>query len=285
MINAILNYTFMQNAIAAALLASIVTGIIGTIAIEKKLISMSGGIAHASFGGIGLGYLVGLEPIWGGLFFAVGSSVLISKISENKRIKADTLTGILWSFGMALGILFISLAPGYMPDMTSYLFGDILSVSKTAIYSMAAITAAIILTFVLLYNYLILYLYDEDYAKIRGINVGLLRWVVYIMIPIGIIVLIRVVGIILTIALMTIPTSVAKLFFKSFIKVVIGSIVISAVFCIVGLIVSYYANIPSGVCIIVISTVVYLILLATKNAVAKKQHIKRMHKESLIDEN
>ncbi len=130
MINAILNYTFMQNAIAAALLASIVTGIIGTIAIEKKLISMSGGIAHASFGGIGLGYLIGLEPIWGGLFFAVGSSVLISKISENKRIKADTLTGILWSFGMALGILFISLAPGYMPDMTSYLFGDILSVSK-----------------------------------------------------------------------------------------------------------------------------------------------------------
>ena len=105
------------------------------------------------------------------------------------------------------------------------------------------------------------------------------------MIPIGIIVLIRVVGIILTIALMTIPTSVAKLFFKSFIKVVIGSIVISAVFCIVGLIISYYANIPSGVCIIVISTVVYLILLATKNAVAKRQHIKRMHKESLVDEN
>ncbi len=148
---------------------------------------------------------------------------------------------------------------------------------------MAAITATIILIFVILYNYLILYLYDEDYAKIRGINVGLLRWIVYIMIPIGIIVLIRVVGIILTIALMTIPTSVAKLFFKSFIKVVIGSIVISAVFCIVGLIVSYYANIPSGVCIIVISTVIYLILLATKNAVAKKQHIKRMHKESLVD--
>ena len=140
MISAILKYSFMQNALIAALLASIVTGIIGTIAIEKKLVSMSGGIAHASFGGIGLGYLLGIEPIWGGLFFAAGSSVLISKLSENKKIKADTLTGILWSFGMALGILFIYLAPGYMPDMTSYLFGDILSVSKSAIIYMSAFT-------------------------------------------------------------------------------------------------------------------------------------------------
>ncbi len=283
MINAILKYSFMQNALIAALLASIVTGIIGTIAIEKKLISMSGGIAHASFGGIGLGYLLGFEPIWGGLFFAVGSSVLISKLSENIKIKADTLTGILWSFGMALGILFISLAPGYMPDMTSYLFGDILSVSKASIISMLIITAVIVFVFIALFNYLILFLYDEEYAKIRGINVNILRWVVYIMIPIGIIVLIRVVGIILTIALMTIPISISKLFYKSFAKVVISSIIVSALFCIIGLAVSYYANIPSGVCIIVLSTIVYLILLTTKSAIQKHQHAKRVHGDTSFD--
>jgi zinc transport system permease protein len=275
----------MQNALISALLASIVTGIIGTIAIEKKLVSMSGGIAHASFGGIGLGYLLGFEPIWGGLFFAMSSSILISKLSENTKIKADTLTGILWSFGMALGILFISLAPGYMPDMTSYLFGDILSVSKASIISMVVITAIILLVFIAFYNYIILYLYDEEYAKIRGINVEVLRWVIYIMIPIGIIVLIRVVGIILTIALMTIPISISKLFYKSFAKVVISSIIISALFCIIGLAVSYYANIPSGVCIIVISTIVYLTLLATKNAIQKRKHARKMHKETLIDNN
>lgn len=280
MIDAIVKYSFMQNAVIAALLASIVTGIIGTIAIEKKLVSMSGGIAHASFGGIGLGYLVGIEPIWGGLFFAVGSSVLISKLSENKKMKADTLTGILWSFGMALGILFIYLSPGYMPDMTSYLFGDILSVSKGAIIYMSVFTFVILMLFIMLYNYLILYLYDEEYTKIRGINIALLRWVVYIIIPIGIIVLIRVVGIILTIALMTIPTSIAKLFSKSFVKVVISSIIISVLFCMTGLIVSYYANIPSGVCIIIISTVIYLILLFTKNTVMKKKHAKKMHGKS-----
>ncbi len=284
MINAVLNYSFIQNALIAALLASIVTGIIGTIAIEKKLISMSGGIAHASFGGIGLGYLLGIEPIWGGLFFAVGSSVLISKMSQNEKFKADTLTGIMWSFGMALGILFISLAPGYMPDMTSYLFGDILSVSSSAVIYMSIITFAILFLFIMLYNYLMIYLYDEEYAKIKGINVGLLRWVVYIIIPIGIIVLIRVVGIILTIALMTIPTSIAKMFFKSFVKVVVSSIIISALFCIIGLVVSYYANIPSGVCIVIMSTLVYLFLLVTKNTIVKRKHIKKMHEEHLASD-
>jgi len=277
MINAIFNYTFMQNALIAAVLASIVTGIIGTIAIEKKLISMSGGIAHASFGGIGLGYWLGFEPIWGGLLFAVGASALISNISQNKKIKADTLTGILWSFGMALGILFISLTPGYMPDMTSYLFGDILSISKSSIVFMAVFTAIILGLFVMLYNYWIIYLFDEEYAKARKINVGIIRALVYLMIPVGIIVLIRIVGIILTIALMSIPTSIAKLFFKSFGKVVISSIFISMFFCIAGLIISYYVNIPSGVCIILFSTVVYLILSFAKSAMQKRLHDRKMH--------
>lgn len=282
MIETILNYTFMQNAIIAAILASIVTGIIGTIAIEKKLISMSGGVAHASFGGIGLGYLLGFEPIWGGLGFAVGSSMLISKLSQGKKINADTLTGILWSFGMALGILFISLAPGYMPDMTSYLFGDILSISKSAILYMAVFTAVILFVFIMLYNYWIAYLFDEEYAKARKINIRVIRLLVYLLIPIGIIVLIRIVGIILTIALMTAPTSIAKLFFKSFGKVVISSIFISMFFCIVGLVVSYYINIPSGVCIIIITTIVYLTILFLKNTIQNKIHTKKKHEEADI---
>ena len=179
MIDAILNYRFMQNALYAALLASVVTGIIGTIAIEKKLISMSGGIAHASFGGIGLGYLLGFEPIWGGLLFAVASSVMISRLPRSSRMKADTMIGILWSFGMALGILFITLAPGYMPDMTSYLFGDILSVSSGFIVYIAIFTVVVVALFTMLYHPLVLYLFDEEYATARGMNVKLLEWVVY----------------------------------------------------------------------------------------------------------
>jgi zinc transport system permease protein len=277
MIDAILNYTFMQNALFAALMASIVTGIIGTIAIEKKLISMSGGIAHASFGGIGFGYLLGFEPIWGGLVFAVGSSVLISRISKNSKMKADTMTGILWSFGMALGILFISLAPGYMPDMTSYLFGDILSVSTGSLVYMAVFTVVIGIVFIMLYNHLIIYLFDENYAKARGINTKLLEWLVYIMIPIGIMVLIKIVGIILTIALMTIPVSIAKLLCKSIKRVIWMSMLLSVIFSLAGLTIAYYVNIPSGVCIILLSTVVYLVLLAVKRRIQKRLHDQRVH--------
>ena len=277
MIEAILNYRFMQNALYAALLASIVTGIIGTVAIEKKLISMSGGIAHASFGGIGLGYLMGFEPIWGGLLFAVASSGMISKLPKNARLKADTMVGILWSFGMALGILFISLAPGYMPDMTSYLFGDILSVSSGFILYILIFTVIVVALFVMLYHPLILYLFDEDYARARGINVRLMEWVVYLMIPIGIIVLVKVVGIILTIALMTIPVSIAKLYFNSVGKVVGFSMLFSFLFCIAGLMLAYYLNIPSGVCIVIVSTVVYLLLTFTRSGIQKRRHQQRIH--------
>lgn len=270
----------MQNAVMAALLASVVTGIIGTIAIEKKLISMSGGIAHASFGGIGLGYLAGFEPIWGGLAFAIASSLLISKISKGKRVNADTMTGILWSFGMALGILFISLAPGYMPDMTSYLFGDILSVSSDAVTTMFFFTLVIAAMFIMFYTYFIAYLFDEEYAKASGINVKILEWMIYLMIPAGIIVLIKIVGVILTIALMTIPVSIAKLFFKSFGKVVVASMLISAVFGLLGLTLSYYINIPSGVCIIVLATIVYLLIAFTKQKIQNRLHVKRLHSEN-----
>ena len=271
MIEAIFQYTFMRNAFIAALLASVVTGILGSIAMEKRLISMSGGIAHASFGGIGLGYLLGFEPIWGGLGFAVGSSFLIAKLSDNKKIKSDTMTGVLWAFGMALGILFISLAPGYMPDMTSYLFGDILSVATDSLWIMAGFSAVITILFVAFYHHLVLYLFDEGYAKVKGIAVGILKWMVYIMIPVGIIVVVKVVGIVLSIALLTIPASIAKLYAKSFKGVVINAVLLSALFCISGLAISYHINIPSGVCIIILSTIIYLGILGVKAIIVGRQ--------------
>lgn len=278
MIEAILNYAFMRNAIIAAALASITGGIIGAIAMEKKLISMSGGIAHASFGGIGLGYLVGFEPIFGGVAFAIATSALIAKMPENARLKADTMTGILWSFGMALGILFISLRPGYTPDMTSYLFGDILSVSSDTVVYLAIFTLAVSLVFVSFYHHLVLYLFDEEYAAAAGIKVNVLKWIVHIIIPVGIIVLLKIVGILLTIALMTIPVSAAKMLCNSFGRVIAVSVLVSLLFCITGLVVSYYLNIPSGVCIVVISTLAYLLLLATKGSLTRWMHRRAKHK-------
>lgn len=277
MIEAILEYTFMRNALIAAVLASITGGIIGAVAIEKKLISMSGGIAHASFGGIGLGYLLGFEPIWGGLAFAIGASALVAKMPQNARLKADTMTGILWSFGMALGILFISLRPGYIPDMTSYLFGDILSVSTATLIYMAVFTFAVVVVFACVYHHLVLYIFDEEYAAAAGIKTSILKWIVYIIIPVGIIVLLKIVGILLTIALMTIPVSVAKMLCNSFGRVVVISVFASLIFCLTGLVVSYYINIPSGVCIIVLSTVIYLAMLMMRGGVTRWLHSRTKH--------
>ena len=282
MIDAILHYSFMRNALFAAFLASIVTGIIGTIAIEKKLVSMSGGIAHASFGGIGLGYLLGFEPIWGGLLFAVGASCAVCKLPEQSRLKADTMIGILWSFGMALGILFISLSPGYMPDMTSYLFGDILTVSRGALWTMAGFTIVVVLVFVLFYHHLVLYLFDEEYMRARGMRVGLMEWIVYLIIPIGIIVLVKVVGIILTIALLTIPVSIAKMRFRSIGKVIVSSMIVSFLFCLTGITLAYYLNIPSGVSIVIISATVYFLMAILRDRVRKWKHRRMKHMRSSI---
>ncbi len=277
MIDAILHYSFMRNALFAALLASIVSGIIGTIAIEKKLVSMSGGIAHASFGGIGLGYLLGFEPIWGGLLFAVGASCAVCKLSEQNRVKADTMIGILWSFGMALGILFITLAPGYMPDMTSYLFGDILTVSKHSLLAMAGFTLIVGFVFAVFYHHLVLYLFDEEYAHARGMRVHLMEWIVYLMIPVGIIVLVKVVGIILTIALLTMPVSIAKMLFRSIGKVIVSAMAVSFIFCLAGLTLAYYLNIPSGVSIVIISAITYFLMAALRDRVRKWRHKRMKH--------
>jgi zinc transport system permease protein len=178
---------------------------------------------------------------------------------------------------MALGILFISIAPGYMPDMTSYLFGDILSVSTSSVIYMAGFTGVVALLFGMLYNHLMLYLFDEEYAIARGVNVRLLAGLVYIILPIGIIVLVKVVGIILTIALMTIPVSIAKLYCKSFGKVVMFSMLISFLFCMAGLTLAYYANIPSGVCIVILGALFYFLLALTKNGFQRLIHKRKVH--------
>ncbi|MBN2828335.1 MAG: metal ABC transporter permease, partial [Tissierellales bacterium] len=170
MISAIFKYNFVQNALLAAIFSSVLCGIIGTIIVEKKLVSMSGGIAHTSFGGIGLGYLIGVEPIIPGLIFSVIAALSVARINRKSSTHSDTLIGMFWAIGMALGILFISLAPGYQPDMNSYLFGDILTVSRTYLYLMIGLSFVTVVSVVAFFNYLRGYMFDEEYIRVLGIN-------------------------------------------------------------------------------------------------------------------
>lgn len=264
MIEALFKYTFLQNAFITAILASIVCGIIGTIIVEKRLVSMSGGIAHTSFGGIGLGYLLGIEPIIGGLIFSIGASLGIATIKKRTNTNSDTLIGMFWSTGMALGILFISMTPGYPPDMTSYLFGDILTVSSLYIKMMIILSFIIVFSIMSIFNYWRAYLLDEEFMKVLGVNTLVLENFLFILISLSIVLLIKVVGIILVIALFTIPPAIAKLFTYNLKNMMMLSSAMGAVASISGLVISYQYNIPSGATIILISIIGYFVAIIGK---------------------
>ncbi|HRW33644.1 MAG TPA: iron chelate uptake ABC transporter family permease subunit [Thermotogota bacterium] len=271
MIEAILNYQFMQNALMTAIIASIVCGIIGTIVVEKKLVMMSGGIAHTAFGGIGLGYWLGFEPILGAIFFSVGSSLLITTIKRKTNTNTDTLIGILWSSGMALGILFIYLSPGYPPDMASYLFGDILTVTRFDLYIIFALAVFTVFVIVAFFSRWLSYLFDDEFSFIIGMNTCFMEYFMFLLIALSIVVLIRVVGIILVIALLTAPTAIAKHFTFNLKKLMIISGLIGMIISISGIWLSFYLNIPSGAMIILLLSASFFIstLLKRKKGLVK----------------
>lgn len=257
-IKSILEYSFMQNAMLGALFASIACGIIGTIIIERKIVMMSGGIAHAAFGGIGMGYFLGIEPIIGALVFAVICALGISAINRKTKTNTDVVTGIFWSMGMALGILFISITPSYPPNISSYLFGDILTISSMDLKLLIVLDIIVVLMVILFYNVLKAYMFDDEFAAISKINVEITESIIFILTAITVVALIRVVGIIMATALLTAPVAIAKMFTYNLKKVIIVSVIISSVLCILGLWISYELNIASGVAIVLITGLSYL---------------------------
>ncbi|GEM01412.1 zinc transport system permease protein [Halolactibacillus halophilus] len=265
----LLSYAFMQNAIIAAILTSVITAIMGTIIVEKNMVSLSSGIAHTSFGGIGAGYFLGIEPIIGGLFFAVGASLGANKIQKSTGANTGTITSMFWSTGMALGILFIALTPGYPPDMMSYLFGDILSVNRAYLWIIGVLTIIILIATLSYFEYWKLYLFDENYAKVIGINIKHFDIVLYILIALSIVILIKVVGIILSLAMLTMPPAMAKMFTHKLKNMMLLSSLIGMIFTLAGLMISYYLNIPSGASIILFGALSYFLTVSVKKASKK----------------
>lgn len=259
MIDSILQYQFLQNAFLAAVFSSILCGLIGTIVVEKKMVMMGGGMAHASFGGIGLGYFLGIEPIITALGFSACSGLIMVRLKERGKANLDTLIGIFWALGMAMGILLVSIMPGYPPDMSSYLFGDILTVSRFYIFLMMGISLFLVVLLSVWYPYWLLYLFDEEFAKVQKVKVKFLENLLFILIACSIVVLLKVVGMILVVALLTIPTAIAKFFSKSLKQLFLYSVFLSFLLCIGGLILSYQFNIPSGATIILLAAGVYFI--------------------------
>ena len=254
----ILQYGFMQRALMAGILVSITCGVIGSYVVVRRMVFISGGISHSAFGGIGLGYLVGIDPVIGAMLFAIVSALGIGAISKRTRLPEDTAIGILWAVGMALGVIFIGLSPGFAPDLFGYLFGNILSVSFSDLIIMLALTVLILVVVTLLFKEFLSLSFDEEFARVSGVPAGWLYFILIVLIALSVVVLIRAVGIILLIALLTIPAAISRQFVSSLKKMMLLSMLLSIVFVISGLWLSYVLDIASGATIILFSGIMFL---------------------------
>lgn len=255
----IFQYEFMRNALLAILLASIACGIVGVYVVVKRIVFISGGIAHASFGGIGLGYFLGINPVWGLIPFSITSALVMGLISKRTKIPEDTAIGILWALGVSLGIIFIGLSPGYAPDLFSYLFGNILTVTSADLMVMLVLDLVIIKVVFLFYKEFLALSFDDEFATVVGIPTEKLYLLLLCLIALTVVVLMRVVGIILVIALLTIPAAISKQFTANLKKMMFISVLLSAIFGILGLALSYQFNLASGATIVLVSGIGFIL--------------------------
>ena len=260
MIDTILKYNFLQNAIMAAVLASIACGVIGVYIMEKKLVMMSGGIAHTAFGGIGLGYFLKVEPIFTALGVSVIAALAVAALKRKAMTDSDLLIGMFWSLGMALGVVFIAMTPGYPPDIASVLFGNILAVSRSDLRLILGLDILVLATVYAFFQAFKAYIFDEEFASVAGVPVRALEYLMYVLVAVTVVVMIRVVGIILVIALLTAPPAIAKQFTYDMKKIMALSVLLGIGFCFTGLWVSYTVRLASGASIVMVAVGAYALV-------------------------
>lgn len=254
----LLSYSFFQNALLGSLLTAIACGIVGTYIVSRRLVFISGGITHASFGGLGLGFYLGMNPIWMAMVFSVLSAFGVEWVSKSQNVREDSAIAGVWSLGMALGVIFIFLTPGYAPNLSAYLFGNILTISYTDILWIAILVLLLVLFFSFFMKEVMYVAFDSDFAKTQHLPV---KWIEYLMmsfIAVTIVLSIRLVGIMLLMSLLTLPQITVNLFTSSYKKIMWWSIWVGFIGCIAGLVLSYFLNVPSGAFIILVLVLFFL---------------------------
>jgi zinc transport system permease protein len=260
----ILSFGFMRNALAAGFLVSLACGVIGTLVVLKRMVFISGGVAHTAYGGIGLAFYFGINPVLGALAFSLGASLLMGYVQRKTRQRPDTLIGVMWAIGMAIGIIFADLTPGYKADLMSYLFGSILAVTTADLWLMLAVDLVVIGVVALFFKEMQASAFDEAFARTRNVPVDLLYLILVTMIGLAVVMLMRVVGLIMIIALLTVPAAIGALFLKSMRKIMLLGTGLSLVFTTGGLMLSYAFNLTSGATIILFAGAGYLVALLVR---------------------
>lgn len=260
----ILHLEFMRNALAAGLLAAIACGMIGTLVVVNRVVFLAGGIAHAAYGGIGLAFFMGWPPLAGTLGAAVTAALIMGGLTLQDRHRSDAVIGVIWATGMAAGVILLDLTPGYHVDLMSYLFGSILTVPTSDIQLMAIMTAGIFLVLACCHDGLLAVSYDPEFARLRGLPSGLLHCLLLLMVAVAVIMVIRVVGLILVIALLTIPPYIAERWSASLAGMMAVSALLCAVFTLAGLWLSHAFNLTSGASIILVAAAAFSLTAAVR---------------------
>ncbi len=245
---------------AAAVLISLLAAMAGTYIVSRKIVFMGGGITHASFGGIGIAYYLGVNPFAGAALFGVLTAVGIEWVSQKGKVREDSAIAVLWSLGMAIGIIFVFMTPGYAPNLMSFLFGSILSVSKTDLWVLLTVVLLVLCCFMVFYRPILFTAFDPEFAKVMGMPVALFRYLMAVIIAIAIVISIRSIGIILVLSMFTIPQITAMLFTHNFKYIMPLSALWGITGSISGLIAAYVLDIPSGASIIFFLTLQFLLI-------------------------
>jgi zinc transport system permease protein len=268
-LDVLINQSFMQHAVIIGLLASVACGIMGTYVVVRRIVFISGGISHTVLGGMGIAYYFGHNPIHGAVVSALAAALIIGFVSVYYHQHEDTLIGALWAVGMAVGLLFIYKTPGYNVDLMSYLFGNILMVKGESIRVLAYLDALIIISVVVLYKRFTAVCFDEEYSQLQGIGVVGTYLLLLCLIALTVVILIQVVGIILVIALLTLPAATARYYARSLVQMMVLASILGAVFTTTGLVVSYQPNLPAGATIIVVAGIAYILATILKGVAVR----------------
>lgn len=256
-----LQFEFMRNALIAGLLASVICGIMGTLVVVNRIVFLSGGMAHAAFGGIGVAFFFGWPYLVGTIGFSLAAAMVMAAVTLRFRHRSDTIIGVIWAVGMACGIILLDLTPGYNVDLMSYLFGSILTVPVSDLWLMLAVAIAIFGVTGFYYQDLLAMSYDEEFARIRGLAVRPLYFLLIGMLAVAIVMIMQVVGLILVIALLTIPAFIVERHARTLAQMMIASSLVGAVFTISGLWLSYTFNLTSGAAIIMVAGIAFFLSL------------------------
>lgn len=255
-------YEHLADAFVACLLSAITCGIVGSYVVARRMVFLSGGITHASFGGLGLAIYAGFNPLVGALLFASVASVGVEFASRRGRIREDSAIGIIWSVGMALGALFMSLTPGYAVELPSYLFGSISLVDGGDIKWLAALMVVVVAGALLLGRKIMYVTFDEEYARSQGLPVSFIAYIMSVVVAITIVLSIKVMGIVLLMSLVTIPTVVANTLTKNYRTITLLAVITALVCNVAGFVMSYEIELPNGGGIPTGSCIIFLLSVA-----------------------